>query len=99
MNPGASVESPRSITSAPAGMARSVPTARIFDPWTRTTPLARSVSDLPSNSRAALMATTGGALACWAGAGGVASRTAAATAIAAIDRGGFIEILSGVWVR
>ena len=37
MKPGESVASPRSMTSAPAGMARSVPTARIFGPWTRTT--------------------------------------------------------------
>ena len=96
MKPGESVASPRSMTSAPAGMERSVPTARIFGPCTRTTPLAWSASALPSNSRAAFTAMTGGAFALdsWAGAGGVAIRTAAIRA-AGIDSCGFMEVLSG----
>src|SRR5262249_44468352 len=68
----------------------------------RTTPLVWSASSLPSNSRAAFTAMTGGAFAgwFWAGAGGVAINTTAAAihAAAAIDRGGFIEVLPGAGV-
>src|SRR5215470_17729351 len=53
MNPGSSVASPRSITSAPAGSSTFAPTAVILPPVTTTMPGFTSVSLLPSKSLAA----------------------------------------------
>ena len=94
MKPGESVASPRSMTSAPAGMDRSVPTATIFGPCTRTTPLAWSASALPSNSRAALTAMTGGAFGLLGRGRGGGDQDGGHRA-AGIDSCGFIEVLSG----
>src|ERR1022692_4498908 len=54
MNPGNRVASPRSIVSAPAGMAEAGPTATIFPSVTTTTPGEITWSLLPSNRWAAL---------------------------------------------
>src|SRR6266849_6301754 len=53
MKPGSSVASPRSITSASAGTARFEPAAVMRLPLTTMTALRTSVSDEPSNKRAA----------------------------------------------
>lgn len=50
---GRSVASPRSITSAPAGIAAAWPTAAMRPPVTTTSPGVTNVSLLPSNMAAA----------------------------------------------
>src|SRR5579883_1268664 len=53
MKPGSSVASPKSITSAPAGVSALFPTDRILPSETTTTPGLTSVLLFPSKSRAA----------------------------------------------
>src|SRR6516165_2860345 len=53
IKPGNSVASPRSTTSAPAGIVADAPTATIFPPLTTTKPGMTNISPLPSNNRAA----------------------------------------------
>ena len=55
MNPGMSVTSPRSITSAPAGTLALAPVPAIFPSVTTTTPGLPIFPLFPSNIRAALM--------------------------------------------
>ena len=58
MNPGSRVASPRSMTSALAGISASLPTARILLPDTTTTPCSDSLPDTESN-RCAAFSTMG----------------------------------------
>ncbi len=59
---GAEVASPKSITVAPSGTARPVPTALIVLPSTITMPFGNKASVLPSNSRVALSTMAAGGL-------------------------------------
>jgi len=54
MKPGSKVASPKSMTSALAGIWASLPTASIFFPEITTTPCSTSLPDTESNRRAAL---------------------------------------------
>src|SRR6266446_5860490 len=56
MKPGERVASPRAMIRASLGTGRLLPAAVIRLPWTRTTPLGKSVFVFPSKSRAALSA-------------------------------------------
>ena len=61
ISPGSSVAPPRSMTRAPAGIARPAPTASIRSPRTSTTAGAIGAPPRPSMRRAARTAMTGGA--------------------------------------
>src|SRR5690348_9596354 len=58
--PGMRVASPRSMTRAPAGTSRLVPTARILSPSTTTIPPSTSLPDTESKRCAALSTVTWG---------------------------------------
>src|SRR5947207_15993036 len=60
MKPGESVASPKSMTCAPCGIVRLLPTSIILSPWTITTPFVTRAFALPSKRRAALRAIVAG---------------------------------------
>src|SRR5271166_5871749 len=66
MKPGQTVASPRSITVVPSGVVGPTPTAVMVLPSTITVAFAINLSDLPSNSRAALSTIGLGGIAGWA---------------------------------
>lgn len=61
INPGSKVAVPRSISAAPGGMGRLVPTAAILSPSIRTIAGAIDAPPRPSISRAARITVTAGA--------------------------------------
>src|SRR5690349_3473948 len=64
IRPGSTVEWLKSMTSAPAGIARPVPASRIRSPSIRMTALVRTVAPLPSIKRPQRMAMRRGAGVC-----------------------------------
>ena len=78
MNPGSSVASPRSTTSAPSGIFASAPTAWIFPPEMTSTPGETMRSALESKRRAAFSTT---------GLGGSAAKTLSDSNVAKQARG------------